>query len=511
MNFYVYNHYPQNLSLRNAILLIRDNWDDWFRFETKFNLLYINSSSQRESLGSIKIGQKGMSDGQRSPQIPDTFSQLPIDCFSLGQSDNYYDALNQHGDDFRIEVLSALRDIAYDTSLYAEVRKIDVTRTSLMRDVSDFTIQRQFSRIAQGSARLTKYKIEYTYPQNEAQQPTKLVFSVTPESNPPTNIQVIIGRNNVGKTYLIKNIIKSIYFHDEREKYGRLRSSNDNTGRLVSSRTQAFANILCVSFSPFDNYDDILKLTEKRTATPFRYIGLTSDDLYGTLKRNFVSSLEKCMSSDRKVQLLSNALGTLETDPIFERSNIKQLLPMNENNSDRKSMEETKKSAESLFSKLSSGHQVIVLTLVQLIEKITERTLVILDEPENHLHPPLLAAFVRALSELLIDRNGVALIATHSPVILQEVPKSCVWKINRIGREVTADRLEIESFGATIGALTREVFGLEVRQSGFHKMLIDEVQKGKSYADIVEDFNNELGDEARALLQTLVLLKGEKQ
>lgn len=511
MNFYVYNYYPQNLSLRNVIVLIRDNWDDWFRFETKFNLLYISDLGKYESLGNIKIGQKGMADGQRSPQIPDTFTQLPVDCFSLGQSDYYYDALNQRGDDFRIEILSALRDIAYDNSLYAKVRKLDVTRISLMRDVSDFMIQRQFSRIAKGSARLTKYKIEYTYPQNGEEDPTTLVFSVTPESNPPTNIQVIIGRNNVGKTYLIKNIIKSIYFPDEREKYGRLRSSNDNTGRLVSSRTQAFANILCVSFSPFDNYDEILKLTEKRTATPFRYIGLTSDDLYGTLKRNFVSSLEKCMSSDRKVQLLSNALITLETDPVFERSNIKELLPSDDANNNKKTIEETKKHAETLFSKLSSGHQVIVLTLVQLIEKITERTLVILDEPENHLHPPLLSAFVRALSELLIDRNGVALIATHSPVILQEVPKSCVWKINRIGREVTADRLEIESFGATIGALTREVFGLEVRQSGFHKMIIDELRKRKSYNDIISDFNNELGDEARALLQTLVSLNSEEQ
>lgn len=33
MNFYVYKHYPQNISLRNVIVLIRDNWDDWFRFE----------------------------------------------------------------------------------------------------------------------------------------------------------------------------------------------------------------------------------------------------------------------------------------------------------------------------------------------------------------------------------------------------------------------------------------------------------------------------------------------
>lgn len=510
MNFFVYNHYPQTNSLRNVIVLIRDNWDDWFKFETKFNLLYINDSCQSESLGSIKIGQKGMHDGQRSAQIPERFTQLPLDCFSLGQSDYYYDALNQHGDDFRIEVLSSLHDIAYDASLYAEVKKLDVTRISLMRDVSDFTIQRQFRRIAQGSARLTKYEIEYTYPESEDEEPTQLSFSVVPESNPPTNIQVIIGRNNVGKTYLIKNIIKSIYLPDEYEKYGRLRSSNSMTGRMVTSRIQAFANILCVSFSPFDNYNDIIKLTEKRTATPFKYIGLTSDDLFGTLKRNFVASLVNCMTSDRKVQLLKDALLILETDPVFERSNIKQLIHVLSQNKIVTITEEQKKNAESLFSKLSSGHQVIMLTLVQLIEKITERTLVILDEPENHLHPPLLAAFIRALSELLIDRNGVALIATHSPVILQEVPRSCVWKLNRVGREVSAERLDIESFGATIGALTREVFGLEVRQSGFHKMLIEEVNKGKSYADIVEEYNNELGDEARALLQALIVLKEDE-
>ena len=108
---------------------------------------------------------------------------------------------------------------------------------------------------------------------------------------------------------------------------------------------------------------------------------------------------------------------------------------------------------------------------------------------------------------MLINYNGVALIATHSPVILQEVPKSCVWRINRNGSEVTPSRLEIESFGATIGALTREVFGLEVRQSGFHKILADEVNKGLSYTAIKDRFSNELGDEALSLLRTLILLR----
>jgi predicted ATP-dependent endonuclease of OLD family len=51
----------------------------------------------------------------------------------------------------------------------------------------------------------------------------------------------------------------------------------------------------------------------------------------------------------------------------------------------------------------------VLLTITRLVETVEERTLVLLDEPEAHLHPPLLSAFVRSLSDLLINRNGVAI------------------------------------------------------------------------------------------------------
>ncbi len=128
-----------------------------------------------------------------------------------------------------------------------------------------------------------------------------------------------------------------------------------------------------------------------------------------------------------------------------------------------------------------------------------------MDEPEGHLHPPLLAAFVRALSDLLINRNGVAIVATHSPVVLQEVPRSCVWKLNRAGREARADRPDIETFGENVGVLTREVFGLEVTQTGFHK-LIAERSVGRSYEEVLDLFSQQLGAEGRGLARALSLL-----
>jgi ATPase subunit of ABC transporter with duplicated ATPase domains len=146
-----------------------------------------------------------------------------------------------------------------------------------------------------------------------------------------------------------------------------------------------------------------------------------------------------------------------------------------------------------------------LLAITRLVEFVEEESLVLIDEPEGHLHPPLLAAFIRALSDLLTNRNGVAIIATHSPVVLQEVPRSCVWKLNRAGREVRADRPELETFGENVGILTREVFGLEVTQTGFHK-LITEKSLGRTYEDVLALFGSQLGAEGRGLARALSLL-----
>ena len=134
----------------------------------------------------------------------------------------------------------------------------------------------------------------------------------------------------------------------------------------------------------------------------------------------------------------------------------------------------------------------------------------LIDELEAHLHPPLLSAFIRALSDLLVDRNGVAIIATHSPVVLQEVPKTCVWILNRSSNETKAERPAIETFGENVGVLSREVFQLELSQAGFHKLLQESADKNTSFRSAVDDFERQLGTEARAVLQAMFLEKEQQ-
>jgi ATPase subunit of ABC transporter with duplicated ATPase domains len=196
-------------------------------------------------------------------------------------------------------------------------------------------------------------------------------------------------------------------------------------------------------------------------------------------------------------------MSVLQSDPVFNSLEIDALLGDGKGVLDRGGV-------MNVFKELSSGHKIVLLTLTRLVETIEEKSLVLLDEPESHLHPPLLAAFVRALSDLLADRNGVAIIATHSPVVLQEVPSQCVWKINRFGKEQNVERPAVETFGENISVLTREVFQLELAQSGYQKVLEQAVRNNASYDLALFHFGDQLGMEARSILRALYAVKASE-
>ncbi len=272
-------------------------------------------------------------------------------------------------------------------------------------------------------------------------------------------------------------------------------------------------NLRSVTFSAFDPFEPLPSRQDKSEGVRYAYIGLklVGKDKDGkakppknpdALSSDFVSSMLICRQG-AKVSRWQRALEMLQADPIFRDAEVTSLAQSGIE------LDQVKSDARRLFKNLSSGHKIVLLTITRLVETVEEKTLVVIDEPEAHLHPPLLAAFVRALSDLLINRNGVALIATHSPVVLQEVPTSCVWMIRRTGTRALADRPQIQTFGENVGLLTREVFGLEVTQSGFHKMLRDSVAELPSYNRVVRRFNDELGDEARAIIQGLLAARGD--
>jgi hypothetical protein len=492
----------------NCAYLITDNWDDWFEFSTMYTLTYVDSNKIKHEIGSTKIGQFDMKKNQRRPIIPDKFEMLDENFFSVGQDDSFYEELNELGEHVRDKILSSLNDIALNEQIYDKAINERVTSTSLLRSVSHTSIKGQFRRLAKGGARLSKYSFTYNSPimKSTSSERIKLSFEVIPESNPPTNIHVLIGRNGVGKTYLMDNMISSLI--DEN-------STTSKVGEFVSLDKldgELFSNVVSVTFSAFDETEPLPEKKDKSTGIQFSYVGLKRVKRGSEkrlppkspliLKNEFVRSMLSCKASG-KIERWKRAVGKLESDPVFGDINVVSIL----NNEDET---EFKDIAGRIFKNLSSGHKIVLLTITRLVETMEERSLVFLDEPEAHLHPPLLSAFVRSLSDLLINRNAVSIIATHSPVVLQEVPKSCTWKLWRSGYRSKVERLETESFGENVGILTREVFGLENTDSGFHNLLNDASNKFDSYETAVQSFDGQLGIEARGILRSLFGIKDKQ-
>jgi predicted ATPase len=428
---------------RNQAYLIEDNWDDWFEFSTMYSLVYVNHEGEKIHIGSTKIGQFNMDKGQRRSTIPENFESLNESFFSVGQDDGFYNALNELGEAIRIEILTALNDIALNADMYNRAIDERVTKTSLLRSVSHTSIKGQYRRLANGGARLSEYSFCYELPKNKSDNDDhiRLAFEVEPESNPPTNIHVLIGRNGVGKTYLIDNMISSLIDSSAMpSKVGRFISNDEFEGDM-------FSNVVSVTFSAFDETEPLAEKKDKSSGIQFSYVGLkrvkkaTEKALPPKsptiLKNEFIKSMIACRAGS-KIERWRQAIIKLETDPIFGDIDITSIL-------DVQSEDDFKKEADYIFRNLSSGHKIVLLTITRLVETVEERSLVFLDEPEAHLHPPLLSAFVRSLSDLLINRNAVAIVATHSPVVLQEVPGSCVWKLWRSGLTTKVERLEIES------------------------------------------------------------------
>jgi predicted ATPase len=496
----------------NLAFLVVDDWDDWFRYSTMYTLIIFDGKGVRHRVGSVKIGQFEMDAEQRRPKLEPIFETLDENFFSLGQDVTYYEQLNELGAEIRDEVLLALQDIPFnEPDRFEQVLKERVTTVSLLRSVTQSTVKEQFRRIARGGARLSKYSFAYDAPSpGRSKRPAVTFnFEVEPESRPPTNVHVIIGRNGVGKTHLLNGMSRALLTKGTELEFGQFRQLQNDDSET------SFANLVSVTFSAFDPFEPLSGELGRPNPMRFAYIGLkrspSADEKIAApktpqmLSAEFGKSARICKKGERAARW-SRALRMLESDPIFRDAQIASLAPGDED----EDASETSPVA-GVFSKLSSGHKIVLLTITRLVETVAERTLVLLDEPEAHLHPPLLSAFIRALSELLVDRNGVAIIATHSPVVVQEVPKRCVWKLRRSGSISVAERPEIETFGENVGVLTREIFGLEVAGSGFHRLLSENISGVRSYEQVVARFGGELGGEAKGIVRGLIADRDEEE
>lgn len=506
----------------NTVYLRIDNWND-FSFVTMFYLSFCNSSGELGEIGNVRIGFKGQTSSiSTHAKLDRSFNGLSPEFFSLGVEESFYENLSSYSQAVIEAILAPLNDIVFNNEIIASIRDEEVFSTSLLRDTTLSEVKLGYQRVLSGLPALTDFNFAFKRDATREMAPLKLDFNVEKGSTPSTNIHAIIGRNGVGKTTLLNGMIDSI-----------VNISDTSTTRFLdcelegqSIESDYFSSLVSVSFSAFDPFTPPLEQPDPAKGTCYFYIGLKSFDGAGKnrtiedLQDDCAAALIECFRKKEKRERWHKAIEKLGSDENFHSMKLQSLYdkykefkawvtPEIKQDTDNYRKMYLSSIAEDLVQ-MSSGHAIVLLTITRLVATVGQRTLILIDEPESHLHPPLLAAFVRALSELTYDKNAVAIIATHSPVVLQEVPRSCVWKVNRVGSSMEMWKPRIETFGENVGVLTKEVFGLEVAVSGFYDLLAKSVSSGGSYEEITNEYKGQLGMEARALLKALIVERERK-
>lgn len=463
---------------KNTFTLKVDMWDD-YRFKTLYSLYYGDGESYR-NLGAVKIAQHGMEPGDPHTRLPETFHELPADFYSLGQDREYYEEVMRLPADVRHEVFRALRDVAFSKEAWSKAESEEAFSTSLLRTVPQQTIEGQFRRIISGKAPLTPFSFSYRRESKHPLPGLELRFDVEPSSLPPTNTHVIIGANGVGKSSLLRDFLSAAN--------GSERATGtfiDHGGGAPFNEVESFpfVNTVHIAFSAFDQPVSVAE------NSGVHLVGLSASGTSG-LDRQFRESLSAIKTGLRRQRWL-RAMETLSiADGILYEAELASLLDAED--------------AKSRFAAMSSGHKIVLLTMTRLVEFVEEQSLILLDEPETHLHPPLLSALMRAISDLMIDRNGVAIIATHSPVVLQEVPRTCTWMLQRAGGDLRAFRISSETFGESVSRLTSEVFNLETNHTGFNRILRELLEENAGSAiRALNALEGQVGSEGRFILSAL--------
>ena len=156
-----------------------------------------------------------------------------------------------------------------------------------------------------------------------------------------------------------------------------------------------------------------------------------------------------------------------------------------------------------LIKNLSSGQATILLYITKLVYSVNKGSLIIFDEPETFMHPPMIKSFIRAVSNIVQKSSAFCLIATHSPVVIQEIPHCNVYKIDS---EHRIERIHYKTYGQNLDTLYKNIYGVALQMTGYNSLLterlneiLEKLEKGNIISSdeiLFEDDIQFLGDEA---------------
>ena len=388
------NYVLPKASVLPCIVFLSDNWDD-FNFKTLHHFCLFKKNGEKVVLGDVKILQQD----SLSTTLPDVFDSLGDEFFSLGQDDNYYKNLRTYFPKTHRSVLGALNDVVIKPQLLDKIETTSGFLNSLVRFNEAKICLRDGIAILDRQTRAPGYIFSYTGQMPGAAAGVCINVDLQPRDLIPGRVFAIIGRNGVGKTQFLAKLARDLATTQRISK-----ETNDQVESTFDPSRPLFTRVIALSFSAFDKF----LRPEPKEFFSYIYCGVRDDS--GGLSRRALEArhllyLKRVQEHGREsewVQHVGDVMG-VSTKTLSLSTAIEEL----END---------------LTPSMSSGQSILTYFISAALAYLKPGSLVLFDEPEIHLHPNAVALLMQTLQALLKQFDSYAIIATHSPVVIQEVP-----------------------------------------------------------------------------------------
>lgn len=293
-----------------------------------------------------------------------------------------------------------------------------------------------------------------------------LRFSFDHAADLPKRIAVVIGKNGVGKSQTLGRIARAAL-----DGTAALTDGTDG-GRPLINRLLAFA--------PTNEAESVFP-TDKRKRPRIWYQRYSMNRSRRSRRNDYLSDLivqvarsTQMVASKSRWEIFTEALSAItKADELHlpTRSTSSAYVPLAKlpQGAEQRVLErfasiDVKKEPTRVVAgegyPLSSGEISFLKFAAQVSLHIENGSLLLLDEPETHLHPNFISRFVSLLDGLLEATGSAAIIATHSAYFVREVFREQVTVLSVDNDNlVRAQRPKLRTFGADVGAISYFVFG----------------------------------------------------
>lgn len=449
---FVYSRWNPETVEENTYYLEDRNWND-YGYYTTFYLYYCDENKDLKFMGEVKILNIDNGDTAEILKNYGEFKELDENFISLGQSREYYENLGGLSSEKKVDLLKSLRDYSIiDSEKKLIYRGLEGFDKSLLREWSaSYLLENSKEIMANSGHIVNQKKYIYSTKLEGAEKEHEIDFDFIPKDFLPYRNFILIGKNGVGKTKVLENLVWDIL--------------EENSNSFKDSIPK-YKKILLFYYGSDLEYEKLKGIENEK----LKKIDIKSDFDYS-------KELETIKNKKREEyfkRLLVDLLG---------REQISNSLIPNE--------------------QLSSGQKVIYKLLIKILANIEEETLIVIDEPETHLHPNIIGRLMIFIRGILEDFISHSIMSTHSPIILQQTLSRSVRLVERENNYPVISKLNMECFGENLTKITEEIFNVADFEDDYKLVLKKLKSKKRSDKEILALFDGKLGFNANIYLASL--------